>query len=650
MRRFSEDFIQRVFSSSNIVDIISADVQLTNKGGRLWARCPYPSHNEKSASFTVDEAKQVFYCFGCHNGGGIIHYLRDIRGLNFPQAIEFLANRANIELPTQENVSPEEERQASFTKQILRANQLALEYFEQNLRSQSPESVVAKYVIKRGIDPDIIQGFKMGLSGSAWDGLASFLQQKGVNPEAAVAAGLIKKRKEGQGHFDMFRERLMFPIHKMSGEVIGFGGRILESGEPKYLNSPDTPVFHKGKTLYGLDQTARHVRSKDQIIVVEGYMDLLTMFQFGFKNVGAPLGTALTTDHAYLISKLTKNVVVLFDGDEAGKNAAEKSLPILLHAGLRPRGLMLPGGLDPDDFLKSTEVGHGSEGLQKLLEQAPDLFNLVVGRWTLNFRGSSTDKLALVERCQPVLEQIKDPRLKELYKNDLAQKLQLMPAQLGKMLDFGKQDRGQAQRFHTGNPTQSPNEISKSVSSGSQSPENSSPIGEQVPEQDSEKLIVVGKMPKAEKILISLGIKNRANLEQILSSNVTEHLKSPSAKEIFHWIFTAYRQNPTLFDSFSSLLASKVDEPSVLFETDRMAANNQFSESDLQIVLRDCIRKVLTDSLKEQMDRLSMELKLQPSPEGMQQLLQFQKERAALLSQISNQKNNSDFKQDKDLE
>lgn len=649
MRRFSEDFIQRVFSSSNIVDIISADVQLINKGGRLWARCPYPSHNEKSASFTVDEAKQVFYCFGCQNGGGIIHYLRDIRGLNFPQAIEFLANRANIELPAQENVSPEEERQASLTKQIFRANQLALEYFEQNLRAQSEESTVAKYVIKRGIDPEIIQGFKLGLSGSAWDGLASFLQQKGVNPEAAVAAGLIKKRKEGQGYFDMFRERLMFPIHKMSGEVIGFGGRILESGEPKYLNSPDTPVFHKGKNLYGLDKAARYARG-DGVIVVEGYMDLLSMVQFGFKNVVATLGTALTADHSYMISKLTNKVTVLFDGDQAGQNAAEKSLPILLHAGLRPRGLVLPGGLDPDDFLKSTEAGQGPEGLQKLLDQAPDLFNLVVGRWTLNFRGSATDKLALVERCQPVLEQIKDPRLKELYKNDLAQKLQLMPAQLGKMLDFGKQDRGQAPRFSGNDPNQNPNEFSKPVSSGAQSPGNSAQMGEQASEQDSEKLIVVGKMPKAEKILISLGIKNRANLEQILTSNVTEHLKSPSAKEIFHWIFTAYRQNPTIFDSFVSLLTLKIDEPSVLFETDRMAANNQFSESDLQIVLRDCIRKVLTDSLKEQMDRLSMELKLQPSPEGMQKLLQFQKERAALLSQISNQKNNSDFKQDKDLE
>lgn len=629
--RFSEDFVQRVVEANNLVDFISTATTLKSSGNGYMGRCPFPDHAEKTASFSVSEAKQVYHCFGCKKSGNIISFLRDYHGMSFPQAIEHLADRANIPMPVEKTVSTEEERRIEFRKQVYRANQLAAEYFEQELRAQSPTSSIAQYVEKRKISPEIIESFKLGLSGANWDGLANFLHSKGIPAEVAEAAGLIKRRREGSGYFDLFRERLMFPIYKVSGEVIGFGGRIIEKGEPKYLNSPETPVFSKGKTLYGLNQTARYIRSEDQVIVVEGYMDLLAMFQAGIRNVAAPLGTALTSDHAHMISKMTKNIIVLFDGDSAGQTAAERSLPILLSAGLRPRGLTLPGDLDPDEFLQSTEARHGVEGLKHLLEQAPDLFNLVVGRWTLNFKGSSTDKLALVERCQPVLESIKDSRLKELYKTELAQKLQITLAQLSKMLS------GESSALQRGTIIPSRDLGSREVNRNS----FQGPTSEQVPgqknvpnaeassENEAPEVIKIGKMPKAERLLLGLGIKNRANLDMIIGSGVIEHLKAPSSKQLFQWILEAYRQNPAVFDSLINLLTLKIDETAVLFEADH-------AQSDEALLLRDCMRKIIADSLKEQMDRLSLELKLQQDETiraaGMQKLLQLQKDRIAIMS------------------
>ncbi len=614
------------------MDFISSATTLKPSGNGYMGRCPFPDHAEKTASFSVSEQKQVYHCFGCKKSGNVVRFMMDYHGMGFPQAIEYLAGRANIALPVSQNISSEEERRIEFRKQIYRANQLAMEYFEQQLRAQSPDSSVAKYVDKRKLSAETIETFRLGLSGTEWDGLTNFLNSKGITTEVAEAAWLIKRRPNGNGHFDLFRERLMFPIQKVSGEVIAFGGRIIDKGEPKYLNSSETPVFHKGNTLYGLNQTARHIRNKDQVIVVEGYMDAIALFQAGFCNVAATLGTALTPDHATAISKMTKNILLLFDGDSAGQNAAEKSLPILLKAGLRPRGLTLPGGLDPDDFIQSTESHQGAAGLKLLLDQAPDLFNLVVARWTQTFRGSPTDKLALVEKCQPVLETIRDSRLKELYKIELAQKLQIQLPQLSRMLsgESSALQKGSIQKVGQGSNFS--NEPPEFIESG----------GVPAKELESEMLqtFKIGNTPKAERLLLSLAIKNRANLDLIIHSNVIQHLKSQGAKEIFQWMLQEYRQNPAVFDSLTNLLSSKVDDTSVLFEADRVETEDRENlEIHEATLLRDCLRKIIADSLKEQMDRLSLELKLQQDESarqaGMQKLLQLQKDRVSVVSKFS---------------
>lgn len=343
-------------------------------------RCPFPDHQEKTASFSVSEFKGVYHCFGCKKSGNVTTFLRDFNGMSFPDSIAYLAERNGIPITDDayENNRPDYSNEDKDQKKtLLRANKIAADFFKEMLKRQSTDSQIRQYVLKRKLNPETIEEFQIGYAPNEWEALGQQLNRSSIPVEVAEEAQLVRKRKEGQGYFDMFRDRLMFPIHSPTGDVLAFGGRIIEQGEPKYLNSPETPVFHKGKVLYGLAQTAKHIRSDDLVLVVEGYMDLVSIYQAGLKNVVATMGTALTPDHAKLIKRLTNNVVVLFDGDDAGKMAAERSLPILLSQGLFPRGLTLTEAKDPDEFV----IKFGTEALKKQIDSAPDLFKVVLKSW-----------------------------------------------------------------------------------------------------------------------------------------------------------------------------------------------------------------------------------------------------------------------------
>jgi len=420
--RFPPEFIERVAEANNIVDIISQYTQLKPTGSGLMGRCPFPDHQEKTASFSVSEPKQVYHCFGCHKSGNIFSFLRDYQGMNFPDAVEYLASRANIPLPQVQDVKAQERfnKESDHKKNLLKANKAANEFFYKTLRSVGSDHPVKKYIARRGLDENILEAFQIGYSPAEWDLLTKHLQSLGVPAEVAEEAKLIKARKEGKsGHFDLFRDRLMFPIISTMGDTLAFGGRIIEQGEPKYLNSPETPVFIKGRVLYGLHQTARFIRSEDVALIVEGYMDLVSLFQNGIQNVAATMGTALTADHCRLIKRMTKNVVVLFDGDHAGVEAAERSLPILLAADIFPKGLTLPDNMDPDDFVKSK----GSIVLKEMIEKAPDLFSMVFDKWLENYRGEASEKIKLIDKVKPILNVIPDYRLRDLYLTEVSQKM-----------------------------------------------------------------------------------------------------------------------------------------------------------------------------------------------------------------------------------
>ncbi|MEZ4871839.1 MAG: DNA primase [Bdellovibrionales bacterium] len=387
--KFDQNFIDKVRESNNIVDIIGQYSQLkSSSAGQYLGLCPYPDHGEKTPSFSVSESKQVYYCFGCKKTGNAFTFLRDIMGLTFPEAVEHLAKRASIEMPKQAasqdqiDKNQREKREQSLLKKI---NSLALQVFQKNLQTQPKNSMVSNYVESRGFNEEIIETFKLGYASPEWEHLAQVFREKSVPLGSAEKLGLIKRSKNLEksrtGYFDILRGRLIFPILSPTGDVVGFGGRIVNPDDkPKYLNSPESQLFHKGKTLYGLFETAKFIRSADFAIVVEGYTDLIALYSAGIKNVVATLGTALTIDHAKLLKRYSKNVVVLFDGDQAGRVAAEKSLPLLLKEGLYPKGFLLPENQDPDEYLKA----HGAKILKDRLRKAPDLFQMVMD-W--HFRG-----------------------------------------------------------------------------------------------------------------------------------------------------------------------------------------------------------------------------------------------------------------------
>lgn len=618
--RFSQEFIERVQESNNVVDIISQYTQLKHTGSGLMGRCPFPDHQEKTASFSVSETKQVYHCFGCHKSGNIFSFLRDYQGLNFPEAVEYLAHRANLILPSVDAAqSNEEDKAKERRKQLFKANKLAANFFNELMKKASDDHTVKKYIEKRGLTPETLEAFQVGYAPKEWDALTLYLQNNGIPTAVAEEARLLVPRKEGKsGHFDMFRDRLMFPILNSMSEVLAFGGRIIEQGEPKYLNSPETPVFIKGRVLYGLHQTARYIRSEDQALIVEGYMDLVSLYQAGIRNVAATLGTALTLDHAKILKRLTRNVLVLFDGDQAGQDAAERSLPLLLQADLYPKGLILPQGMDPDDYVKN----YGAEALKVLIAEAPDLFSVVLKSWMVSFKGEPADKIKLIDKVKPILSAIPDYRLKDLYIAELATRAGLSAQWLHQALSLSKNSA--PQRVPTGVSVKIPAE---NITSGTDSAAGL--IGKLV---EGDEKISLKKVGAAEITMMSLALKSRANFENFLSESMMDFILSDSVKGILQRADSLYRQEPEKFDRLTSLLVSFVDQPEKLFPSESLLLE-QVSAGDGDVeekVLKDAMKKVKETFLRNKLKGVTEELRAQPTSEKMEQIMNIQKDLAAL--------------------
>ncbi len=631
--RFKPEFIERISEANNIVELISQHTVLKPTGGGLMGRCPFPDHQEKTASFSVSEVKQVYHCFGCHKSGNIFSFLRDFQGLSFPEAVEFLADRAGIAVPRDEARSSQEaQMQDEWTQkknQIREANHWASIYFHESLKKSAYDSVVTRYVEKRGLNKETIETFQIGYSPNSWDGLIEFLKSKKVPLTVAEEARLVKAKNQGPGYFDLFRDRLMFPIFNSQGHPVAFGGRILEQGEPKYLNSPEHMAFVKGKILYGLFQTARYIRSEDAVLIVEGYMDLVSLYQAGIKNVVATMGTALTAEHAKLIKRLTRNVIVLFDGDGAGQEAAERSLPILLNEGLYPKGLILENNLDPDDFVKK----FGPEELQKKLQKAPDLFSLQLSEKMKNYRGEASQKIQLIDQLKSIFGSMQDTRLQDLYLSEAAQKLAVTPQWLKGSLGLGSgrpYQQGQG-RQNSPNPSGAVSQVQgvEKKSANEESQEQGLPIyklkGAQV----------------AELRLMALALKSRANLEQILKENINEVLLHEGVREVLNKCALVYRQNPDHFDRLMSHFVTQVDEPRYLFHDDPllkgMTQENGspvlFDEEKEKKLIKDVIRRVRENSLRTQLKKIAEDMKLSPSPEKIEILVKLQKDLGSLKTQ-----------------
>lgn len=361
---FPSAWLDELLHKNDIVSVVSEYVELKPKGRKLWACCPL--HGEKTPSFSVSPDKQLFYCFGCHAGGTVIQFVMDMERLTFYEAVQQLANRVNMELPNEIN-DREMQRQRAYKKRIIEANTEAARYFCKCFLDPQVGKDAQSYAAKRGLNADIVKRFGIGYAPDTWDSLLKLLKGKGYAEKELVDAGLLVHNTERGTVYDAFRGRLIFPILGVNGHVLGFGARVMGDEKPKYINTGDTPVYNKRNNLYGL---YLHKNEKlDDLIMVEGYMDVIGLYKAGVKNAVASLGTALTQQQARLLKRYVEKVYIAYDGDAAGQNATVRGLDILRAEGLEVRVITFPDDLDPDEYVQI----YGKEGFDRLKENALSL-------------------------------------------------------------------------------------------------------------------------------------------------------------------------------------------------------------------------------------------------------------------------------------
>jgi DNA primase len=422
----ASDAKEEIKKTADIVEVIGQYVELKKRGQNHIGLCPF--HSEKSPSFTVNQAKQIYHCFGCGRGGDVFSFWMDYHNLTFIQSLKDLAERYNVPLPRQTNL-PAERKKTELKEILSKINRLAGSYFHEILLNSAEGSPGRDYFSNRHITEETISKFKLGYAPSRWDGLAKELKSKGIPLKTAERAGLMVSRKDGD-YYDRFRGRIIFPIFDLNQQIIGFGGRVLDDSLPKYINTPETPLYHKGSSLYGLDSAFKKIREEGLAILVEGYMDVLALRQHGMSNVVATLGTALTSDQTRKLKGYAKNVVVLFDPDEAGREAALKSFPLFLKEGISAKVLVLPGGEDPDSFVNR----HGLEAFQKLLEEAKPIFDFYLDQALVNVAPGVDGQIQILHEVLPIFTELEEGATRLLYVQKFAEKLKIDEAIVWKEL------------------------------------------------------------------------------------------------------------------------------------------------------------------------------------------------------------------------
>ncbi len=397
--RFPQTFIEDLKRQADIVRIVQDYVAL-KKAGTNW-RAPCPFHKETKPSFNVNPAKEMFFCFGCHKGGTVFNFIMEMERVTFPEAIKIVAEKSGVPLPKMEDDSRFEARKRD-SDQVIELNQWALQWWQDQLQSKAAASV-REYLTQRGITEETSQTFKLGFAPDSWEALSTHLLQKGATQEQLEQSGLVVKKDEG-GSYDRFRGRLIFPVFDAQGKPIAFGGRTLDpDGDPKYLNSPETPAYTKGRHLYGLHLTRDEIRRQGFAILVEGYLDLIVPYQHGVRNIVASLGTALTPEQVKLIGRFARKVLVNYDGDRAGVQAAKRAIETILAEDIEVKVLVLPDNADPDDFIRKHGVseynrrrGEAQPHIQFVIDQAVRDRNL----------NSPADKAAAVEEALPFIRAV----------------------------------------------------------------------------------------------------------------------------------------------------------------------------------------------------------------------------------------------------
>ena len=414
---FSEKFLNELTDRNDIVDVVSGYVRLGKKSGsNMFGLCPF--HSEKTPSFSVSPDRQIYHCFGCGKGGGVINFIMEIENLGFPEAVEFLARRANMTVPTDEN-----DREAKKRSRMLALNKDAARFFYEQLSTPAGKAAT-DYMTQRGISRTVATNFGLGFAPDEWNALENAMRQKGYTPYELFDAGLVKKGKSG-GWYDTFRNRLMFPVIDTAGNVIGFSGRILSGDGPKYMNSPETLVFNKGRNLFALNLAKKS--KSGYILLTEGNIDVVSLHQAGFDGAVASLGTSLTPEQARLISRYTNRVIIAYDNDGAGQKAAQRAIGILEKLDLKVKVLRMRGAKDPDEFIKE----RGAEAFRKLIEDSEGQIDYRLGSIAARFDLTVPEqKIEFLKEAIDLLARLPGTAERQVYTMRVAEMLSIKPEAL----------------------------------------------------------------------------------------------------------------------------------------------------------------------------------------------------------------------------
>lgn len=408
MARYSEEIVEEVRQNNDIVSVISQYVHLSRKGRNYFGLCPF--HNEKSPSFSVSPDRQIFHCFGCGVGGNVYTFLMKIEGITFKEAIETLAEKANIQLPVLEN--GQDSIREELKAKVYKVNEFTAEYYHQNLYKPTAK-IAQEYIKKRKLNKETLESFRLGYSGK-FDELYKALKQQGFGEKEILESGLVNKNANGT-YIDRYRNRLMFPICDARGKVIAFGGRVLDDSKPKYINSPENVVYSKGRHLFGLNLAKKEATKK--LLIVEGYMDVISLHQRGVKNVVGALGTALTEQQGWLLRKTTEQVILGFDADGAGQTAITRSMEILQNMGCDMRVLQIEGAKDPDEYI----VKYGEGRFRLEMENAISLVEFKVKNLKKEYNlENSGDKIKFLREISQILSKVESTIEREIYIEKIA--------------------------------------------------------------------------------------------------------------------------------------------------------------------------------------------------------------------------------------
>ena len=598
MRRISPDFIEQIRLANDIVDIISEDTFLKRVGSRYMGLCPFPGHNEKTPSFSVSQDKQLYHCFGCGESGNIFTYLQVKKGFHFMEAVKILAMRAGLSLP---EIEEGDNTQYQEQKKLLEINKMVCDFYEENLQNLPTSHPVKKYLKERDLSEEMVKIFRLGYASDDWDRLLLFLKQKGGDLHLAQKLGLIKKKTH---YYDFFRNRLMFPVFAKNGrDILAFGGRTLEEDQAKYINSTDSLLFHKGKTFYGWQHAISFIRDSGKVVVVEGYTDYLSLYQRGIKNVVATLGTALTEEHAFFLSHYTEQVILSFDGDEAGQKAAQRSLKVLLSAGLTPKLLKLEQSMDPDSVIRKK----GKEYFWKKVQEAPDLF-LYLFSEELKKYPIGVDRLSLVHKIAHLLAHTKKEVLRQYYTNRFLDSFgfdeKVARQALGKALNKQQQElRNKNSGSNSVNVSFRDTKEKKTVMERDKKKGEMGPI-----EQNYEKFSLKSAL-KAELYLLILALQSPSYYKEIKNSGVIEKFNHSGIIKMFGVISEYSKQELKCFEALTQILSRYLLDPREL-QKDNYPSLAYLSQEKVKYFIKDCINKVEEEKQHAQLKSITASMRL----------------------------------------